>query len=299
MRIGEYFLGESPRGVIDTIYREFGMTALQMAQRFGEDQLSKTVKAMLDKNKHSLVDVVHAVEPNFRPLEGLEPRVGDHKFRSVYYEPGSDKTNALLKQEGFDVFPAMAPRFNVNSTDAYGYGPGHIGLGDVKSLQHHELMREEGIEQSVRPAMKAPASLRRSRVMTTPNSITYYDDTARPDSISPLRDHRYELQFSQVPIDNKEAAIDENFFVDLFKMISNLDRREITAREIDERREEKLFLLSPVVENNNDEFLDPLVDISFSEMVRTRQVPDPPPEIEGLPLKVEYVSILADAMKLV
>lgn len=57
-------------------------------------------------------------------------------------------------------------------------------------------------------------------------------------------------------------------YENLFLMISQSDRREITAREIDERHEEKLLQLGPVLERLNDEVLDNLIDRTFSIMVR-------------------------------
>lgn len=300
---GEYYIGQSDRLIVNTIYREFGLTAMQMEEQFGKEAMSGTANTLLDTHKlHSPVNVVHSIEPNSgQPIDGLDEIVFNRKYRSIYWESSSDDKSKVLLQEGFDEFPAMVPRFDVNSTEIYGYGPGHRAIGDVKSLQHHELMREEGIEKSIRPPLKAPASLRRSRINQLPNGITWYDDTQKPDSISTLYDVNYNPQFAQIGIDAKSESIEEYFFNDLFKMITNLERgnADITAREIDERREEKLFLLSPTVERNNDEFLDPNVDATFAEMVRTGQVPPPPPELEGLPLRIEYVSILADAMKLI
>ncbi|MBL1923622.1 phage tail protein, partial [Klebsiella pneumoniae] len=47
----------------------------------------------------------------------------------------------------------------------------------------------------------------------------------------------------------------------------------------------------------NDEFLDPFVDRTFNIMARRNLFPEPPEELQGTPLKVEYVSILAQAQK--
>ena len=49
------------------------------------------------------------------------------------------------------------------------------------------------------------------------------------------------------------------------------DRRQITAREIEERHEEKLLMLGPVLERLNDELLRPLIDRTFNIMVRLSQ----------------------------
>jgi hypothetical protein len=97
--------------------------------------------------------------------------------------------------------------------------------------------------------------------------------------------------------------INRAFFADLFLMLSSnaaLDERsQITAREITERHEEKLLALGPVLEQLNQDLLDPLIDRTFAIMAKKGLIPDPPLELEGQPLKVEYISIMAQAQKMV
>ena len=73
----------------------------------------------------------------------------------------------------------------------------------------------------------------------------------------------------------------------------------ITAREIDERRDEKLLALGPVLEQLNQDLLDPLIDNTFTIMMQRGLLPEPPEEIQGVDLKVEYLSIMAQAQKLI
>lgn len=81
-------------------------------------------------------------------------------------------------------------------------------------------------------------------------------------------------------------------------MLANSDRRQITAREIDERHEEKLLALGPVLEQLNQDLLDPLIDITYIIMERQGLIPEPPEELQGMDLRVEYISIMAQAQKL-
>jgi hypothetical protein len=81
-------------------------------------------------------------------------------------------------------------------------------------------------------------------------------------------------------------------------MLANTDRRQITAREIEERHEEKLLALGPVLEQLNQDLLDPMTDIVFDIHVKQGLIPPPPQELQGIDLKVEYISIMAQAQKL-
>ena len=80
-------------------------------------------------------------------------------------------------------------------------------------------------------------------------------------------------------------------------MLTLSSRRQITAREIDERHEEKLLMLGPVLERLHSELLDPLIDRTFNIMMRNNLMPEPPKELDGIDLKVEYISVMAQAQR--
>ena len=82
-------------------------------------------------------------------------------------------------------------------------------------------------------------------------------------------------------------------------MLANSDRRQITAREVAEKQEEKLLMLGPVLERLHNELLDPLIDRTFSILQKAGVLPPPPPELQGKKLGVEYISILAQAQRMV
>lgn len=84
-------------------------------------------------------------------------------------------------------------------------------------------------------------------------------------------------------------------------MLSMGDRRDMTAREVQERHEEKLLMLGPVLEGLIDDLLDPVIDRVFNVMVEDPRglIPPPPDELSGMDLKVEYISVLAQAQRAV
>jgi hypothetical protein len=80
-------------------------------------------------------------------------------------------------------------------------------------------------------------------------------------------------------------------------MLASSDRREFTATEIAERKEEKLLALGPVLEQLNQDLLDPLIENTFNIMLQQGLLPEPPEELQGMALKIEYTSIMAQAQK--
>jgi len=82
-------------------------------------------------------------------------------------------------------------------------------------------------------------------------------------------------------------------------MLIGDNRSGTTATEIVERQEEKLLMLGPVLESLQDELLSPLVEMTFVYMLKAGLVPEPPQELDQQPLVIQFVSLLAQAQKLV
>lgn len=91
--------------------------------------------------------------------------------------------------------------------------------------------------------------------------------------------------------------INQAFNVDLFMMIANSGRGQMTATEVAERHEEKLMMLGPVLSRLNEEVLRPLIERCFDILSRQGQLPPPPDELRGQKLSVEYTSMLARSQR--
>ena len=95
------------------------------------------------------------------------------------------------------------------------------------------------------------------------------------------------------------TAAAETFFASLWRMISADERAQrATAEEIRASKEEQLTQLGPALDNVQGEFLAPSVDRAFSIGSRRRMFPPPPRELHGVELRVEFISIIAQAQKL-
>lgn len=296
--IGSYCIAQNHRQSVDTFQREWAMTVRQVVDRFGKDKVSKATKNLYDQgNYESWVNVAHMIHPNadYDP-NALESKY--KRFSSCYWEIGSD-ADALLDETGFDEFPVMAPRWSLTGEDVYGYSPGMDALGDVQQLQAMQRRMIQSVDKMVNPPMVAPTSMMNKKASLLPGDITYVDQTQGGQTFRPAHEIRMPLQELQVLIQDTQFRIKRCFYEDLFLMLANSDRRQITAREIDERHEEKLLMLGPVLERQNEDLLDPLIDRTFAIMARRNLLPPPPKELQGVDLKVDYTSIMAQAQKMV
>jgi hypothetical protein len=295
--VGSYAIGTSHRGNTDSIFREYQLTVRQLVGQFGLQACSTSVQNLYERgNGEAWIDVVHAVEPN----DEYDERKAESRykrFKSCYYEKGAEG-DKMLRESGFDEFPVMAPRWSLTGEDIYGHSPGMDALGDIKALQLEQKRKAQAIDKMVNPPMVAPSSLRNQRASLLPGDVTYLDVSQGGQGFSPAYEINPRINELMLDIQDNQGRIRRAFFEDLFLMIANDTRSNITAREIQERHEEKLLMLGPVLERLNDELLDPLIDRTFGIMLRRGLIPPPPEELQGMELNVEYVSVMAQAMKL-
>lgn len=190
----------------------------------------------------------------------------------------------------------MAARWEVTGTETYGSGPGWVAVGDAKQLQVEQRDKAQAIQKMHKPPMVGPPSLRNEPASLLPGGITYLADPTNHAFRSAI-DVRTDLSHLTADIRETQNRIKQAFYADLFLMMAESDRREITAREIDERHEEKMLMLGPVLERLHDELLDPLVGRTFNIMMRHGLIPPPPPDLNIGSMQVEFISMLAQAQK--
>jgi hypothetical protein len=307
--VGTYYLANSDRMAVDTAYRLFPLTVRQVVTQFGRQPdgtidwsgISRPVRNLWENRSYDeWVEVLHAIEPNDgapRAMQGR--RVGSEKpYRSVYLETQGAEEK-LLKESGFEEFPVIASRWSLIDSDIYGSSPGMDALGDIKALQLMQRRKSQAVDKLVNPPWNAPASLRRGRARTLPGDINYVDATVANQGLQPAYVIKPELAALTEDIRENQDRINRAFYVDLFQMLTMSDRRQITAREIDERHEEKLLMLGPVLERLNGEQNDPLIDRTFAIMMREGLLGDPPEHVQGIDIRVEYISMLAQAQRAV
>ena len=304
---GEYVLDVDERGDVDTFMYRLRMTARQILQKFPEKNVPAYVvtAAKQPSNVENWFDVVHAVFPRSdRAYGSLKGK--DMPWASIWWlRGGSAHTGAskpaVLRESGFEDFPAFAPRWDVCGIDKYGRSPAMNVLPDCRMLQQMGATTLKSMHKAVDPPLIVPSRGKAVEVQNIPGGVTYVDPLDQNMSqIQPLHQVDPRLIAScEQKIKDVEQKVHDGLFADLFKMLIMDDRRQITATEIEAREREKLILLGPVVDRLDREFLSPLIKRTFSLMRQYDFLPEAPEGIEGAELQVEFVSIMAQAQKLV
>ncbi|CAI1024053.1 portal protein [Serratia proteamaculans] len=297
--IGSYYISNSDRLQVDTVFRKFSMTCRQLVAKFGLENVSDSVKSSWDTGAYETwFEVVHAVLPNTNRDTG-KLNSKNKRYSSVYYEPGGSG-DKLLSESGFDEMPILVPRWDINGEDAYGSScPGILALGGVKALQLQQKRKDQAIDKLVNPPMMAPSSMKNERLSLLPGDVTYYNGAGDTQGFKPVYEINPRISELLESIQDGRQLTNECYFVPLFNMFSNINTRSMPIEAVNEMRDEKMLQIGPVLDRLNDELLDPAIDRIFNIMNRRGMLPPPPEELQGQPLRVEYTSVMAQAQKAV
>lgn len=300
LTIGEFRITLDSRLRPNGIYRTLPMTARQMVEEFGKDKVSQRVKECVERgNTEVIFFVTHVIEKNSAYDPNKKDNVKGKLFKSLYYENACDNEDAFLRESGFSEQPFVAPRWEVVAGDIYGECPAMDALADIKMLQTMEEKKLKALNKMVDPPMNAPSSMKdKGGVTIVAGGVNYSENTSGNNAVTPTYLVRPDLQDMAYETDRVEKRIKRFFYSDLFLALIG-ETKTMTATEVAKRLEEKLLMLGPVVERIQQELLEPIVDRVFAIASRLEIIPLAPQELLGKNVKVNYISRLAQAQKVV
>jgi hypothetical protein len=327
--IGEYWCAQNDEEIVDTFYRKFKWTVRQVVEKFVEDPSNpddpgwdhihpSTLALWRSRKWDTWVDIIHVIEPNDEWEAGALGTKG-MRTRSIYYEMGGDP-NTLLGVKGFKNQPIKVARWDTNSDSVYGHSPAMYCLGDAKQLMVQQKRKMQGIDKQMEPPLIGDAGLKKTTVSQLPGEITWLETGAATTfGLKPLYEVKPDLQYMVIDLEETRKRIRAGMYEDVFQMMRSLDdtlKSGITATEINARKQEQLLELGPLLDRLTGELLEPVIDDVFDLMVKRsklawqyerrnlpmpqgleRYLPPPPQALQGVKLKIDYISILAQAVR--
>lgn len=303
---GEYYVDVDGKYRPTIFYREFTLTIAQVVAQFGEDNCSDSVRRAYTEGGAGLtreIVVAHAIEPNDDGRDFGIP--SSFAYREVYWEwggtasPQASVSTRFLRKSGFHERLAVICRWDLIGNDAYGRGPGMDALPDIKQLQLEVRRKAQAIDKHVNPPMLADIQLKNQPASLLPGGMTYVSGmvTAGKAGMAPAYGNwRPDTAAISEDLALLQDRIRKTFFNDLFQVASQYETRSnVTALEWDMRKAESLVMLGPVLERIQHEGLAVIIDRVFAVMARAGIFPDPPAEIAGKPMDIEYISMLSVA----
>ncbi len=294
---GEYAIGVDYKGVPNQFARNIQMTAMQIIDKFGYDNAPKQIQREYDDDSATTVfhKVRHLICPNKDYKKGKED-IESMLFSDWYWIPGMcDKP---IARGGYNEFPVMIERYQTKGADIYGTGPGIWSLGDAKQIQLMWRDMCTAVELGIKPSLQvASGALRNSGLNFLPGAVNFYDPASGQDnSIKSTFQVNLDLNSATAMQNAIEDCIKEHFNVSTFQLLSQYDGGARTATEIAALNAEKMSLLGPLLESLQT-YLGRVFDRVFNIAIRIGAYPEPPEELQGQQLDLQFISVLAQAQK--
>jgi len=287
--IAECYLAEDEFGRVDTVYREFRMSARAAVRQFGEENVSKRIAKTAEQNPYDHVKILHLVTPRTeRIVERLDAI--NKPIASIYIDP-EDKI--ILSESGFDEMPYVVPRFLKASFEhGYGRSPAMTALADTKMLNKMSETVIRAAQLQIHPPLMVPDDGFISPVRTIPGGLNFYRAGTR-DRIEPLNIGSNNPLGNDM-LEQRRTQIRAAFYVDQL-ILGNAPG--MTATEVIQRTEEKMRLLAPAVGRLQAELLSPLIDRVYNILARKKAYAPAPEFMQNNQIDIEYVSPLAKAQR--
>ena len=298
---GEYLIDVDENGDIDTLIRKAPRTTLQIVGKWGLEKVSVRVREAYDRgNYQTPFSVIEIIEPNQDIVSGRGDWRSKPWVKFVFEESVKEEGESYyLELGGYREWPGFNLRWDLASGNTWGWGPGLLALGDAAALQTLEFRDAQAVEKAVKPPLRAPVHLKNRPISHAPGGITYYDPyTATNAQVEPMYTIAPGiLQALESKIARAEFRINTVYYKDLFLMLATTDRREITAREVEEKHQEKLFALGPVLQRTHRDALNNAIIRCYRILDAAGRFPPAPEELRKRLLTVRYTSALAFAQR--
>ena len=288
--IGSYYYAKNDRGRVDTFCRIYCDCAKNIVKRF-PNVPDKVIEANRE-NPMKLFEIIHFVEENkFYREKRLSSRFSKYVSAVIL----SDE-HEFLSIKGYDKFPYVVFESSISSDIDYPQdSPGINALADVKQLMTMVKEYAKAVKKIVCPTYKGPASLKNKKLADIPGAYIEEDENGR--GITPVYEVNPRVLELKQEKDELKQAIKEHFYNDLFAMILSTAQYSRTATEVNELKEEKMVLLSPLLEQIHSA-LRQILKWIYDEEIQTGILKPLKEEYQNYRFDIEFVSSLAQAQKI-
>lgn len=294
--IGNCYISSSQaNGLIDTVYREFELTAEQIVSEYGIDNVSDKVKTASEKKPDQKFTLVQAIFPRDKELVKGEEGKRINKAMPIASYTIESNTKHILIESGFEEFPLVVSRFRKLPESHYGIGMANMVLADVKtvnqlmklSLQTAEL-NLGGLWVAQHDGVVNPHTLRiRPNAIISANSV---------DAIKRLDTGSASIGIGLDFLQHFQAKIKRTLMSD---QLTPQGSSPLTATEIQARVNVYRNQLGSIFSRLQAEYLQTLLDRCWGLAMRSGVLPPAPEELmQASKISFSFINPMAASAKL-
>lgn len=295
LHLAETLIAENHQGNVDTMYRTFGYTPVQIIQEYGENGNVPESIRKLAANPNTMdseLEILHVVEPrpDFNP--GALGQIA-MQYESVHIFVQEQK---VLRSGGYHTFPLVMCRYQQYSGEMYGRGPAQLVLPSLKLINEEKKVVIKQGHRALDPVLLAHDD-------GALGTFDLRNGAVNPGAVSAEgRPLVHVLQNGDVRIgeelmEMERKTINDAFLITLFQILT--ENPQMTATEVIERTREKGMLIAPTAGRLQQETLGPQIEREISVLEQGGLIPPPPQELveAGGLYSIEYDNPMSRMMR--
>lgn len=276
-------------GAVDTVFREYALTAEQVVTEFGITNVSGQVAKQWQSDPDASVKLCHAIYPRSAYSVGAKMAI-NLPIASCHFEVD---TQHALRESGYHEMPVIVPRWALIPDSVYAIGPMFDALPDARELNAFLAMDKMNAELAI-----AGMWIAEDDGVLNPRTVKV---GARKVIVANSVDSMKQLsaggnwQLADTRIAQYIGSIRKVLMAD---QLQPQDGPSMTATEVHVRVSLIRQLLGPIYGRLQAEYLAPLIERCFGLMYRAGVLGAAPESLGGQNLKVKYNNPLARAQKM-
>jgi len=286
--LSQIYIAENDAGQVDTLFRCFKLSAKQLVQAFGIDNVSENVRTAAAQEPESEFEVVHCTRPN------LFAKKKSEKFESYYVEV---ENNHILEKEMSSTFPFIVFRWAKHIGEKYGHGQGKLALTAIRALSHIRrenakslsfannpvvLLADDGV---IIPDQWSPGGV-------IQGAMSSLDGQKRLETWSPAGNSQAGLALYE----SEKDLLGKIFFAEDITM--PIDKTRRTATEVNMIKNDQIRFLVGHIARMVDELLVPMAELHLQMLVENGEFADLKTKIMDKELKPEFVGSMTSLLKM-
>lgn len=284
LHLSELAWEEDAQGLVKRVYRNLRLTPEQIIAEFDEESIPEEVRLLAESGRNDKLLIIHCIKEDYKNTEEI---TSEYIF---------EKTGDILRSETYKEFPIFVGRWEQKIGEVYGFGPGHIALPEVKTLNRLRELYLEAEALRTKPPFLVNQQNILSPLALAPGKGTIVRD------INGIREWQSVAQQSDslTAMTEMELLIDKIFYLDKLMLPPRDQIGEMSAYETAQRIEQMQRVIGPIVSKLAHEVLTPLVLRVYKILFRNGKLPLLPPSLrnKNVDLDLIFLNQLARSQKM-
>lgn len=282
-----YIASTRADGVVDTIFREYELTAAQIVNEY-PDTASEKVRKAAETTPDEKIQVIHVIEPRKGKTGNMLAKT--LPFASHIIEVS---TKTELQESGYHEFPVAVSRWRRIPNSVYANGQMSIALPDAKTANKLMEITLQSAELAVGGMWIAEDDgvLNPATVRIGPRRVVVANSVDSMKSLTTGAD----FQVSEMLLGKIQGGIRKKLMSD---QLQPVDGPAMTATEVHVRVDLIRQQLGPIYSRQLSEYCHPTLDRCFGLALRAGALGTPPESLQGRTISYKYLSPLARAQSM-